>query len=131
MNRYVRTALAAVVSLLIAPMMNANPAADPDGHVLTALLKKYDAAVKADRPQTEAEILAQIKTQAQKQHLPADFYDAATKYVETVQRRDWKKREELRTNLRKEVEDFAEPMVTFLWMGDYGGEPTDARWAYV
>ena len=131
MKRYFRTALAAVVSLLIAPMMNANPAADPDGHVLTALWKQYDAAVKADRPQTEAEILAQIKTQAQKQHLPADFYDAATKYVETVQRRDWKKREELRTNLRKEVEDFAEPMVTFLWMGDYGGEPTDARWAYV
>ena len=112
-------------------MMNAHSAPDQDGHVLTALWKQYDAAAKADRPVTEAEILVQIKAEAQKQHLPVDFYDAATKYVETVQRRDWKKREELRTNLRLEVEAFAHPLVTYLWMGDYGNASSDARWAYV
>ena len=121
----------AVVFLLIAPMMNANPATDPDGHVLTALWKQYEAATKADRPQTEAEILSKIKAEAIRQHLPVDFYDAATKYVETVQRRDWKKRDELRTGLRKEVEDFAHPMVTYLWMKEYAGQSSDARWAYV
>ena len=112
-------------------MMNAHPATDQDGHVLTALWKQYEAAAKADRPQTEAEILSKIKTEAGKQHLPVDFYDAATKYVETVQRRDWKKRDELRTNLRKEVEAFADPMVTYLWMGDWGGASSDERWAFV
>lgn len=131
MKRYVLTALAAVVSLLIAPMMNANPAPDKDGHELVALWKQYESARKADRPQTEAEILSKIKAEAGKRHLAVDFYDAAVLYVETVQRRDWKKREELRTNLRKEVEAFADPMVTYLWMGDYGGQPSDARWAYV
>ena len=131
MFRYVRAALAAAALLLIAPVMNASPAPDKDGHVLTALWKQYDEASKADRPQKEAEILSKIKVEAQKQHLAADFYDAAVKYVESVQRRDWKKREELRTNLRKEVEAFADPLVTYQWMGDYGNASSDERWRFV
>ena len=111
--------------------MNAHPAPDPDGHVLTALWKQYEEASKADRPQKEAEILSKIKAEAQKQHLAADFYDAAVKYVESVQRRDWKQRETLRENLKKEVETFADPMVTYLWMGDFGNASSDERWAFV
>ena len=123
-------ALAAVALLFIAPMMNANPAPDKDGHVLTALWKQYEEANKADRPQKEAEILTKIKTEAQQQHLPVDFYDAATKYVEVVRRRDWKKANEARGNLEKEVKDFGDPLVTFLWMGDTGSS-SDERWAFV
>ena len=126
MFRYVRAALAAAL-FLIAPLMNAHPAPDKDGHVLTALWKQYEEANKADRPQKEAEILTKIKAEAAKQRLVADFYDAAVKYVESVQRRDWKKREELRKNLEKEVKDFDEPMVTYLWMSDQAGAlPTPA-----
>ena len=131
MFRYVRAALAAAAFFLIAPLMNANPAPDKDGHVLTALWKQYEEANKADRPQKEAEILTKIKTEAAKQRLAADFYDAAVKYVESVQRRDWKKRDELRRNLEKEVKDFNEPMVTYLWMSDQAGTSSDARWAFV
>ena len=131
MFRYVQAALAAAALFLIAPLMNANPAPDKDGHVLTALWKQYEDASKADRPQKEAEILSKIKAEAAKQRLAADFYDAAVKYVESVQRRDWKKRDELRKNLEKEVKDFNEPMVTYLWMSDQAGSPSDARWAFV
>jgi Large extracellular alpha-helical protein len=131
MFRYVRAALAAAAFLLIAPVMNAQSTPDKDGHVLTALWKQFDEASKADRPQKEAEILSKIKAEAQKQRLAADFYDAAVKYMESVQRRDWKKREELRTNLKKEVETFADPMVTYQWMGDYGNASSDERWAFV
>ena len=127
MFRFFRTAFAAVVLLSIAPMMNAQT--NPDGHELVALWKQYDEAHKADRPQKEADILSKIKVEAQKRHLAVDFYDAATKYVETVQRRDWKKRDELRKNLAQEVKDFDEPLVTFLWMGDVAS--SDERWAYV
>ena len=112
-------------------MMNATPVPDKDGHVLTALWKQYEEASKADRPQKEAEILTKIKTEAQKQRLAADFYDAATKYVEAVIRRDWKKRDETRANLEKEVKAFDEPMVTYLWMGEYANASSDARWKYV
>ena len=131
MFRYVRAALAAAALFLIAPLMKANPAPDKDGHVLTALWKQYEEANKADRPQKEADILSKIKAEAVKQRLAADFYDAAVRYVESVQRRDWKKRDELRKNLEKEVKDFNEPMVTYLWMSDQAGSPSDARWAFV
>ena len=130
MFRYVRAALAAAALFLIAPLMNAHPAPDKDGHVLTALWKQYEEARKADRPQKEAEILAKIKKDAQSQRLPADFYDAATRYVETVRRRDWKKAEEARKNLKQEVKEFDHPMVTYLWMGDTGVS-SDERWAFV
>ena len=123
-------ALAAVALLSFAPMMKANPAPDKDGHVLTALWKQYEEANKADRPQKEAEILEKIKTEAMKQHLPADFFDAATQYVEVVRRRDWKKVSEARENLKKEVKDFNDPLVTFLWMGN-NGSSSDERWAFV
>ena len=129
MKRIVRTVLSTVALLLTAPMMNAQT--DQDGHVLTALWKQYEEAAKADRPQKEAEILSKIKTEAQSQRLSVDFYDAATKYVESVQRRDWKKRQELRENLQKEVEAFADPLVTYLWMGDYAGASSDERWEFV
>ena len=128
MKRIVRTALAAVAFLLFAPMMNAS---EKDGHVLTALWKQYEDASRADRPQKEAEILAKIKTEAQKQRLAVDFYDAATKYVESVQRRDWKKRAELRTQLQDEVKAFDHPLVTYLWMGEYANASSDERWAFV
>ena len=124
-------ALSAVALLLLAPMMNANPAPDKDGHVLTALWKQFEEARKADRPQQEADILTKIKAEAKKQRLAADFYDAATEYVQSVQRRDWKKRDELRENLKKEVDAFNDPMVTYQWMGDYGGTSSDERWAFV
>ena len=130
MIRHFRMALAAVALLLFAPMMNANPAPDKDGHVLTALWKQHEEASKADRPQKEAEILEKIKTEAMKQHLPADFYDAATKYVDVIRRRDWKKANEARENLKKEVQEFNDPLVTFLWMGD-NGTSSDERWAFV
>ena len=93
------------------------------------LWKQYEEAHKADRPQTEADILSKIKAEAVKKRLAADFYDAATKYVEAVQRRDWKKREEARKNLEKEVKDFDEPMVTYLWMSEQAGTPSSSSTA--
>ena len=104
---------------------------DSDGHVLTALWAQYEAASKADKPKTEAEILTRIREAAEKDHLPVDFYDAATRYVSSVQRRDWKQRETLRSQLSEQVKAFDEPIVTFLWMQDYGGASTDELWAYV
>ena len=102
-----------------------------DGHVLKDLWRKYEDTRKADRPQTEAEILANIKKQAIKQHLPVDFYDAATEYVNTVQRRDWKQADKLREELEADVRRFDQPLVTFLWMRQWKRSSTDELWAYV
>jgi len=102
-----------------------------DGYSLTSLWKKYEAARKADRPQLEAEILSQIKQEALQQHLALDFYDAATLYVTTVQRRDWKQRDALNKALEEEVASFNEPIVTFQWMSRWKYASTDALWEYV
>ena len=115
--------------LVLTGMLNAF--AMPDGHVLTELWKQYEDARKADRPQLEADLLAQIKEEAIQKHLPVDFYDAATAYVTTVQRRDWKQRDRLRENLEAEVKAFNEPMVTFHWMNNWNRASTDALWAFV
>ena len=72
MIRLVRTALAAVALFLSAPMMNAHPAPDQDGHVLTALWKQYEEASKADRPQKEAEILRRYTAAGRSRAFAAD-----------------------------------------------------------
>lgn len=63
---------------------------DKDGHELTELWSDWNAAVQQDRPKREAEILAEIRRQAEKKRLAWDFYDASRKYVETVSSRNWK-----------------------------------------
>ncbi|MBQ9411027.1 MAG: hypothetical protein IJU21_05405, partial [Bacteroidales bacterium] len=102
-----------------------------DGHVLTALWAQYEEAAKADLPKKEASILSQIKKEAMEKRLPADFWDAATKYVYAVQRRDWKQREPLRKALAKEVEEFDCPIVTFLWMDEWDGAGMEKLWEYL
>ena len=102
-----------------------------DAHVLTALWKQYEQAHKADLPQKEADALSKIKAEATERHLPVDFYDAATAYVSTVQRRDWKQRDTLQAQLAKEVEAFGDPLVTFLWKAEWKSDSVDDLWAYV
>lgn len=90
-----------------------------DGHKLTRLWEKYEEARKADKPKTEAEILTQIKQEAAQKRYAVDFYDAATQYVETVARRNWKEREPARQALGHEIAAYGDPMVTFTWMDQY------------
>ena len=102
-----------------------------DGHKLTALWEKYEAAHKADKPKTEADILSQIKAQAKDNRYSVDFYDAATKYVDVVARRNWKDREPARKALADEVKAYGDPMVTFTWMDQYCHESTETLKAFV
>ena len=121
-----------LISTLLASLAGIiNLAAMPDGHELTQLWLQYEQAHHADRPQKEAEILSKIKTEAARRKLPADFYDAATQYVYTVQRRDWKKRPELLRGLKADVDRFNFPLVTFLWMKEWDGASPEALKAYV
>ena len=101
------------------------------GHVLAAQWTEFEKARKADRPQKEAEILLGIRAEAMERHLPADFYDAGTEYIASVQRRNWKLRDSVRSEFAALVRDFDEPIVTYAWMGDFGNAPSDERMAYV
>lgn len=102
-----------------------------NGHVLTDKWAEFEKARKADRPQKEAETLLNIRTEAMDRHLPVDFYDAGTEYVSSVQRRNWKLRDSLRSEWAALVRAFDEPIVTYAWMDDFAGASSDERWAFV
>ena len=119
------------LALVSAGLLNATPAMTDNPHVLTQLWTQYENARKADRPQKQAEILKQIKEEATRQHLPIDFYDAATTYVQVVSQRNWKEREPANQALEAEVKAFDEPIVTFRWMASWKGAPISELWDYV
>ena len=120
-----------LLALLLSGAAAIASAMTDNGHKLTDLWAQYDAAHKADRPVKELEILKQIKEKAAAEHYVVDFYDAATAYVSTAQRRDWKQREPALKELEEEVKALDEPIVTFLWMNDYQNASTDWLWQYV
>ena len=106
-------------------------AMNDDGHKLTRLWQKYEEAHKADKPKTEAEILAQIKEEATRKRYAEDFYDAATLYVEAVERRNWKDREAAMLALYQEIEAFGDPLVTFTYLDQYCYEDAGSLKSFV
>lgn len=104
---------------------------DKDGHELTELWSDWNAAVKQDRPKREAEILAEIRKQAEKRRLAWDFYDASRKYVETVSSRDWKLRDSLENGFGNDVGKFDEPIVSFAYRAEQSGAKPDSLFDYV
>ena len=75
------------------------------GRVLTDQWKAYDAAVKADRPQQMAEILASIKQEAIRRHYAADFFDAGKAYIDVCRIRNWNSVSDARNEFAEEAED--------------------------
>lgn len=104
---------------------------DKDGHELTELWSDWNAAVQQDRPKREAEILAEIRRQAEKKRLAWDFYDASRKYVEVVSSRDWKLLDSLGTEFGKNVGKFDEPIVSFAYRAEKSGADPDSLFDYV
>ena len=83
------------------------------GLVLTDLWKEYTAAQKADRPKEMTAVLDSIISKAKAERLNYDFYTAASRKMDVEVNRDWKRREECEAWLDKEVDEYAEPIVTF------------------
>ena len=104
---------------------------DKDGHELTELWSDWNAAVQQDRPKREAEILAEIRRQAEKQRLAWDFYDASRKYVETVSSCNWKLRDSLENEFGKDVGKFDEPIVSYAYRAEQSGAAPDSLFDYV
>ena len=92
------------------------PATDSRGHVLLNEWASYAEAQSKDRPQQQEEILLDIKAKAKERRLSWDFWDAASQYVDVASSRNWKVRTEKESELRKEVEQYDEPIVTLFFM---------------
>lgn len=101
-----------------------------DGDTLKALWEKWENARKADKPQTEAQILTQILEEAETSRRSVDFYNAAKEYVDAVARHNWKQRESAQEEMSQRVRRFAEPIVTFKWMDSRESTSNDALAAF-
>ena len=97
-----------------------NQTRDGEGHVLTSLWKSYYAAEKADQPKKMSESLETIKKEAKAKRYHWDFYDAATRLVEVETSRNWKLRQQLRSQLESEINEYGEPIVTYSFRNEKG-----------
>ena len=112
MKRLAIAALLAALAVLTAGMtINRTPDKKQDNQNLKALWRDYEAAVAADRPARQAEVLSRIKELARRERLNWDFYDAGRKYVQVEASRNWKLSDSLRRVFKKEIDDYAEPVV--------------------
>lgn len=96
-------------------MSYANNTTSPadDRTYITELWKAYEAAVAADRPQKQMEILQQIKDIAWKERKPWDFYKAGESYVRAATSRNWKQRDSLNIRFKSDVMRYDDPVMTF------------------
>ena len=137
MKRIVWMALVAIVPFILNAdsMSNANSLTIKDkiaqGYVLKDMWKKYLELVNQDLPKQEAAQLAAIRDEAAQQRLPLDFYDAARAYYDVVVGRDWKRRDEESSALSKAIQEYDDPLVTYLWMTEVVRFSSGERWRFV
>ena len=87
---------------------------DSQGHVLTSLWKEADAFRKADMPLKQLAVLERIRDEAAAKRLHKDFYDAATEAFYVAVSRNWKDSERLEKDLERRIDEYDEPIVTFI-----------------
>ncbi len=87
---------------------------DSQGHVLASLWKEADAFRKADMPLKQLAVLERIRDEAAAKRLHKDFYDAATEAFGVAVFRNWKDSERLEKDLERRIDEYDEPIVTFI-----------------
>ncbi len=105
--------MTAAVFLAASGMSAKDVRRDNDGHVLVKEWKDYREALKDDRPQSQEKILGKLIDKAEASRLSWDFYDASRKYYYAVRSYDWKKAGDVAEALKKRVEDYDSPVVSW------------------
>lgn len=87
---------------------------DADGHILTREWALYREAKEQDRPKDALEVLERIISVAQKERYALDFLDGWNARVSTASSRDWRQRDSLRRECDKAIEEYDEPILTYV-----------------
>ena len=110
----------ALLALLAGLTTNVNAMKPEPQDKLSALWKEYEILDKADKPAQSAEKLKEIRDLAIQTHSPYDFFEAGTRYISAVERRNWKKRDEVRSEFAGLVTEFDCPIVSYRYLQAYG-----------
>lgn len=89
-----------------------------------SMWEEYRKAERLDQIDRMADILEDIKEKAHAGRASWDFYKACDSYVNVKSRRNWKLRDSLQAQMRKEIEEYDEPLLTY-FMDRYHGLPDD------
>ena len=81
---------------------------------IEALWEDFRKAEQLDQINKMADILEDIKTKAHDKRASWDFYKAWDNYVDVKSRKNWKLRDTLETQMKTEVEEYDEPLLTYL-----------------
>ena len=85
---------------------------------IEALWEDFRKAEQLDQINKMSDILEEIKTKAHDKRASWDFYKAWDNYVDVKSRRNWKLRDTLETQMKTEVEEYDEPLLTYLLYRD-------------
>jgi len=91
---------------------------------IEALWENYHKAENLDQVNRMADLLDEIKAKARDGRASWDFYQAWEKSVNVRSRRNWKQRDSLRSQMRREIEEYDEPLLTY-FIDRYYGLPDD------
>ena len=80
---------------------------------IESLWEAYRKAEQLDQINKMTDVLEEIKTKARAQRASWDFYDASYRYVNVKTRRDWKLLDSLQAQMRKDVKEYDEPLLTY------------------
>ncbi|MCI1640596.1 MAG: MG2 domain-containing protein [Bacteroidales bacterium] len=120
-----------LVSFILASVICFTAVGAGRSHALVADWKDYKAALKADLPEKQAEILNKIKSEAKSRHLSWDFYDAWVKYIDVERSVNWKTGDSLVTVFGNEAAVFGEPIVEVSYIVSYSGKSSGDILNYV
>ena len=111
--------IVAVVSTAILTS-SANMKEKKEDKSIEGLWESFRKAEKLDQVNRMADILDEIKTVARDRRASWDFYQAWDKYVTVKSRRKWKERPALQEQMKREMEEYDEPLLTYLVDRYYG-----------
>lgn len=86
---------------------------------IEALWEAYRKAEQLDQINRMSDIIDEIKTKACRERMSWDFYKACGEYVDVKARRNWKMRDSLRAQMKQEIEEYDEPLLTYLLYRDH------------
>lgn len=87
---------------------------------IAAMWEAYRKAEQLDQINKMADVLEEIKAKARAERASWDFYQACDGYVNVKTRSDWKLRDSLQAQMRKDIEEYDEPLLTYFADRNHG-----------
>lgn len=117
MKTMARTAAVAALTLICTMFLGFTPQND-----LARLWKEYDAAGKADLPQTQLEVLEKIKKVALAGDCLYDFYRAGELTAQVRSAVNWKDRQQAYSDFESEINGAAVPVLSFFYRSTHSSQ---------